>query len=323
MPKPEPSATGPRLTAADATSKIAAFITESADETRPETPAVEPAPTPGAPAETPPAPPPPEPAATEPPPTEDPAPLYDVTVDGERLQVDLDELRAGYQKHEDYKRKTMALADDRRSFEAESHAVQAERAQYADGLRQLTQALEQLQGEPDWDDLHSKLEPAEFLRQKADWERSRAHTEKLKAEQTRVEQQQQLDHEKRYQTYVRAEQDKLKTAWPEWADPEKAKTEAAKLRAHAKTYGFSDQEIAGVTDSRTILLLRDALKYRELQREPSAQTRAKTPAIRTAKPGASAPPPPPNARQQELIRQAAQSHRLRDATKAIEALLPD
>ena len=319
MPKPDPSATSP-LTAAEATSKIAGFITESDDETRPDAPATEQAPTPDAPA-TPPAPPPDEPAATEPPPTE--TPTYEVTVDGETQQVDLDELRAGYQKHEDYKRKTMALAEERRSFEAESQAVQAERAQYAEGLRQLTQALESLQGEPDWDDLHAKVEPAEFLRQKADWERSKAHTEKLKGEQRRVEAQQQADEQQRYLAYVRGEQDKLKVALPEWSDPERAKTDAARLRAHAKTYGFTDRDLDSVVDARTILLLRDALKYKELQREPNASAKAKTPAIRTAKPGATPPPPPPNARQQELIQRAAQSHRLRDAAKAIEALLPD
>jgi|GEM_PF-2168098 len=319
MPKPEPSATS-SLTAGEAVGKIAGLITET-DESRPDAPATEPAPTPGAPAETPPAPTPSEPAATEPPPSEDSAQTYEVTVDGETHQVDLDELRAGYQKHEDYKRKTMALAEERRTFEAESQAVQAERTQYADGLKQLVSAIEQLQGEPDWDALHAKVDPAEFLRQKAEWERTKAHTERLKAEQRRVEQEAQADEMKRYHAYVRAEQDKLKTALPDWADPDKAKVESAQLRAHAKSYGFTDKELDQVVDSRTILLLRDALKYKQLQREPSAQAKAKSPAIRTAKPGATPPPPPANARQQELIQQAAKTHRLRDASKAIEALL--
>jgi hypothetical protein len=242
-------------------------------------------------------------------------------VDGETLQVDLDELRAGYSKHEDYKRKTMALAEERKSFEAESQAVQAERAQYAEGLRQITEALESLQGEPDWASLRQQLEPAEFLKQKADWEVSKAQTEKLKAERQKVAEQQQADEAKKFQAYVRAEQDKLRIAVPDWADPEKQKTEAAKLRAHAKSYGFSDQEISHVVDHRTILLLRDALKYKELQREPNASAKAKTPAIRAARPGAAAPPPPANAQRDKLLEQSAKTGRMRDAAKALEALL--
>ena len=323
MPKPGPSATGKHLTTREAGIEFAGLIT-SPDESH-ETPDEQPQTgTPPVPDASAPAPSPAEPAATAEAPTEEPAPeTYEVIVDGETSRVDLEELRAGYQKHEDYKRKTMALADERRAFEADAQAVQAERAQYAASLQQLTQALEQLQGEPDWVKLRSELEPAEFLKQKADWEASRAQTERLKQEQARVQEQQQREAAKQFQAYVRSEQDKLKAAVPEWADPEKAKVEAAKLRAHAKTYGFTDQEIDGVTDHRTLLLLRDAMQYRELQRAPSAKTQAKVAPIRTAKPGTAPPPPPPNAQLDKLVEQAAKTGRVRDAAAAIEVMLTE
>ena len=321
MPKREASATG-TLTAREAQQKVAGLITETDESRQAESPAPEEAASPAAPSETPPALTPPAPAANEPPTDEtSETPTYEVSVDGETLQVDLEELRAGYSKHEDYKRKTMALAEERKSFEAESQAVQAERAHYAEGLRNITEALESLQGEPDWASLRQQLEPAEFLQQKADWEVSKAQTEKLKAERQKVAEQQQAEEAKKLQVYIRAEQDKLKVVLPDWADPEKAKTEAAKLRAHAKSYGFSDQEISQVTDHRTILLLRDALKYKELQREPNASAKAKTPAIRTARPGAAPPPPPANSQKEKLIERASQTGRMRDAVKVVEALL--
>ena len=131
--------------------------------------------------------------------------------------------------------------------------------------------------------------------------------------------------ERRFVNYLRAEDDKLRVAIPEWKDAEKGQAELAKLRAFTKSaYGFSDEQVkAGFQSAATVLLARDAMRYRELQREPNASAKAKTPAIRTAKPGATPPPPPPNARQQELIQRASQTHRLRDATKAVEALLGD
>ena len=326
MPKHEASATDAPLTARQAADKIAGLITspdESQAESDDRAPAAD---SPAAP--TPPAPSPQdeEPAAKEPPASdESESEGYLVTVDGETLHVDLDELKAGYAKHEDYKRKTMALAEERKAFEAESHAVQTERAEYAENIRQLRQALEAIQGEPDWAERRKVLSPEDFLREKADWEVSKAQTEKLKAKEHDLLRQQQADEAKRFQAHMRAEHDKLRTLLPDWADPEKAKAESARLRLHAKTYGFSDDEIASGfnVDHRLVLLLRDALKYKELQREPSDKAKAKTPAIRTAKPGAAPPPPPPNARQQQLIERVSQTHRQRDAVEAIKALLPD
>jgi len=317
MPKPGPSATGPSLTVREAADKIAGLIT-SPDESQ-ETP--DEAVTPTAPVDSPPAPTPPEPAATDEPTPEEPAEEHEVVVDGEHLRVDLDELKAGYQKHEDYKRKTMALAEERKTFEWESETVRAERAQYAQGLQQLVTALDSLTGEPDWTERRKALAPEDFLKEKADWEASKAQTDKLKVEQTRVQEIQRADEIKRYQGYVRAEQDKLKAALPDWTDPEKAKVEAAKLRAHLKTYGFSDEEIGGVVDHRAVLLARDAMQYRELQRAPSAKTQAKVAPIRTAKPGAAPPPLALNAQVQKLIEQSAKTGKARDVAKAIEALL--
>ena len=185
----------------------------------------------------------------------------------------------------------------------------------------MVTALESLQGEPDWTERRKALAPEEFLKEKADWEASKAQTDRLKAEQAKVWEQQRADELKRYQGQISAEQDKLKAALPEWTDPEKAKVETAKLRAHLKTYGFSDEEISGVVDHRAVLLARDAMQYRELQRAPSAKTQAKVAPIRTAKPGAAPPPPPPNARVQKLIEQSAKTGKQRDVAKAVEALL--
>ena len=118
-----------------------------------------------------------------------------------------------------------------------------------------------------------------------------------------------------------AEQDKLKAAWPDWADSEKQKAEAVKLRATAKAYGFSDKEIDGVADHRTLLLLRDAMQYRALKREPSPEAKNKTPAIRTARPGTSTPPPNPNQRHKELFDRAVSTRKLQDIAKAVENLI--
>ena len=335
MPKPEPSATGPRLTASDAASKIAGMITESEPETRDETPAVEAAkPQAAAPAATEDAPPETPPPATSdtdaPPESPDDATLHEFPVDGEPVSVSLGELKRSYSFQAHNTQRAQELAEKEKRLEPEiRQRVEAEvaedRVQYQRGIAEIRQALEQLHGEPDWLERRKVLSDADFLKEKADWEVSRAQTQRLKAEEERVANLNREAAERQFTAYLRAEEDKLRTAIPEWKDAEKGQTELAKLRAFTKTaYGFSDEQVrAGFQSAATVLLVRDAMRYRELQREPSASAKAKTPAIRTAKPGATPPPPPANAQQQALIQRAAQSHRLRDAAKAVEALLGD
>ena len=132
--------------------KVTGLITElGLDEDTPET-----VPAPETPSE-----PPPESSDTEAPETTDER--YEVKVDGEPVVVDLEELKNGYSRDADYRKKTMALADERRAFETESQAVAQERQQYQAGLAQLRSALERIQGEPDWEQLRNQMEPAEFL----------------------------------------------------------------------------------------------------------------------------------------------------------------
>src|SRR6056297_3425891 len=48
---------------------------------------------------------------------------YTVRVDGEEVEVSLDELLSGYSRTQDYTRKTMALADQRKSLESELNQI--------------------------------------------------------------------------------------------------------------------------------------------------------------------------------------------------------
>jgi hypothetical protein len=243
-------------------------------------------------------------------------------VDGSPVRVDLDELKAGYSRQEDYSRKARALADERRTFETESQSVQQDRDRYAQGLKQLTDALQSIQGEPDWDQLHKELPADEFLKRKADWEVSQSNLERLQRHQQEEARTADDARQAQWQKYLRVEQDKLKAAIPEWEDTAKAKAEWEKLTAVAKQYGFPENEFNMVTDHRAILILRDAMKYRELHREPSPQARAKVSQIRTAKPG-TPDRPRPNEKAQKLVERAAKSGRGRDAADAILEMLPD
>ena len=67
------------------------------------------------------------------------SPSYTVKIDGEEVEVNLDELRNGYQQQADYTRKSQSLAEQRKAYEANLQAVQQEREQYAHLLGNMVQ----------------------------------------------------------------------------------------------------------------------------------------------------------------------------------------
>jgi hypothetical protein len=99
--------------------------------------------------------------------TEEPSeePVYTVRVDGKEVQVTLSELTKGYSRESDYRRKTMALADERKALEAFQRQVAENQRHYAERLQEL-QALFPAEQEPDWQQLAAE-DPSEYVRQKA------------------------------------------------------------------------------------------------------------------------------------------------------------
>jgi len=68
--------------------------------------------------------------------------VFTVKVDGKEVEVTLDELQKGYSRTQDYTRKTQQIAEIRKQVEAETEAVRAERAQYAQMLGALQAQLQ-------------------------------------------------------------------------------------------------------------------------------------------------------------------------------------
>ena len=52
---------------------------------------------------------------------------------------------------------------------------------------------------------------------------------------------------------------------PEFSDPAKASKLKSNMRSYLTSYGFNDQEIAQVYDHRIVMLVNDAMKYRNMQ----------------------------------------------------------
>jgi len=246
-------------------------------------------------------------------------PTYKVRVNGEELDVPLDELLRGYSRTADYTRKTQSVAEERKTLEAELERARAERSQYEQALQWAKNQLQSQQSEPDWQKLYDE-DPIEYVKQKEAWRDRKEQLAAVEAEQKRLLEQRQAEMQAMLSKKVQEETERLVSLVPEWKDSTKASAEKAKLLEYGLSMGFAEQELSQVYDHRAVLLLRKSMLYDELMAKGQrklAEAPAKSPA--TARPGT------PAMRQgnRELDSAKAQlknSGRITDAQKVLERM---
>mgnify|MGYP003112785770 FL=1 len=189
-------------------------------------------------------------------------PTYTVKVAGQEFNVTLDELRNGYSRDADYRRKTEDLAYDKKQFQTES---EKQRQDYSTKLSELNQmmsvAQQQLNAEINSADLEKLYEedPTEAARIE---HRLKKKQEKL----NQAMQKTQSEQKKQFDGFLQDQQRKLVQKMPEFSNPEKASQLKTSMKNTLNSYGFNDQEIAQVYDHRIVMLVNDAMKFRNMQK---------------------------------------------------------
>lgn len=206
---------------------------------------------------------------------------FRVKVDGEEIEVPLDELLKGYSRTADYTRKTQAIAEARKQAEVELEIARQERQRYAQTLEALDTQLRSLQPpEIDWDRLYQE-NPVEWVRQRELQRTRQEQAAWVQAQKAALVQKQQQEEQAQAEQTLEVERAKLMEALPEWRDVEKARAEKAKIVEYATgKLGFSVEEISDVYDARAVLALRKAMLYDELmskrdQMRPKIMQKAK------------------------------------------------
>jgi hypothetical protein len=221
--------------------------------------------------------------------TEETPETYEVKIDGQVEAVTLDELKAGYSRTGDYTRKTQAIAAKEREFEAKARAASEDRERYIEGLKNVEALLTQHADEPDWTKLADELDPAEYNRQRAQWDTRQRQVNALRTKREAEEQRVFAEREAAHRAYLGAEQARLLTALPEWKDEAKARTEQQKLTDYAlrvgADHGITERNLAEIDSAFPILMLRKAMLYDELMAAKPKVVKQKVPTP-SAKPGA-------------------------------------
>ena len=197
--------------------------------------------------------------------------LYTLTVNGENVEVSLDELKKGYSRQSDYTRKTEKLSQDRKSVEELKNEntrlneeAKIKRDQYEKQLQVLSEQLKASEPQVDMERLYRE-DPAEFVKQKAEQDRRKELQVAAQQEQDRIRQEKQQESEKVYSQYLENERKLLADKLPIYSDKDKGPQFVKNLTDYAKSIGYTDQEIAMLVDHRAVLMLANAYRYDKLK----------------------------------------------------------
>jgi hypothetical protein len=128
--------------------------------------------------------------------------VYTIRVDGEDVDVTLDELQKGYSRQQAFTKRSQELAEQRRAFEAEQAETKQLRDTYAQQLELLTQQIQQtIPQEPDWVALSKEVSAEEYNRIKAGYDYQKQSLEQAEQERQRIAQEQQAEQQEQMQKH--------------------------------------------------------------------------------------------------------------------------
>ena len=183
--------------------------------------------------------------------------LHRIIVNGEKIDVDLDELKAGYQKDADYRRKTEELAIDKRQLASDRDRLTKDYSTKLESLDNLTRTLNA--------EVNSELSSKDLdkLYDEDPTEAAKIERKIRRRKETIAQAQRKLrsHQEEQFQGIIREEQKKVALKHPDFGDPIKGSTLKTNMRNYLVGRNFSDQEINQVYDSRMFDVIMDAMTH--------------------------------------------------------------
>ena len=182
--------------------------------------------------------------------------LHQVIVNGEKIDVDLDELKAGYQKDADYRRKTEEIAIEKRELKSEEDRL---KNQYSTKMDDLNSLVVTLNAEIN-NDMNSKELDALWDEDPTEAARVDRKIQKRKQSIQQAQQKLREHQETQFQEILKNEQKKLHLKHPEIADPIKGAKVKSNIMSYLSSKGFSNEDVARIYDSRYFDVIMDGMK---------------------------------------------------------------
>ena len=187
--------------------------------------------------------------------------LHRLKVQGQELEVTLDELKAGYSRDSDYRQKTHNLGIEKRELDGQRQSL---RQTYDTRLSELNELIATadatVRQEQGSEDLQKLWEEDPTAAARLDYQ-MRQKNRQLDDVRSKAREAQQ----KQYDDFLNTQRELAATKIPEFADPNKADQFKVNMRNSLRNYGFNDQEIGSLADHRFLMVAKDAMNYQNLK----------------------------------------------------------
>jgi len=244
--------------------------------------------------------------------------LHQVKVQGQEMEVTLDELKAGYSRDSDYRQKTHSLSLEKKDFDEERNVL---RQQYDMKLRELNEAIASAESLT-----RQQVDPAELQRLYEEDPSQAAKVDfQMRQQQDRINQAKVRAAEAaqtQYSSYLSEQRKLAMEKIPEFADPNKSDNFRSGIKSTLKSYGFNENEISSVADHRFLMVIKDAMAYRGLRNSKPIVEKKVSKAPKVIKPGTAKTES--NSKRNEVrnkISKLKKSGRLEDAHSAILGMI--
>jgi hypothetical protein len=249
----------------------------------------------------------------------DQGPTYEVNVDGETLEVPLQEALKGYIREQTFHKRMSQVDAARQGLEQEAGNIGQARSIYQQKLSYLDTLIAQMTPEePNWD-AEFQADPAAAHRKQKTYAEIYQKRHWIDSELQRTAHETQSEYDKRSKDFaINQFTDFVREAK---IPDEKALTETLTLmRSYGRREGFSEAELAQTYDKRMLRVLRKAALYDQGQADkPKAVIPGKG---RTLTPGVATPPGNATRRHiDEAQSKLAKSGRIDDAAQVMARLI--
>lgn len=189
---------------------------------------------------------------------------YSVKIDGQEVQVTLDDLKQGYSGQQYVQKGMQEAARQKKEAEAVYASLNNERQKMAQLYQELQQGnIAQAPVPPSRELFES--DPIGYMEEKLAFDENKEFYDGQMAQLHAVSQQNDAANTQAKKNHLRQEMQVLQQKIPEFSDPKKAgKIKERLVRVGREAYGYTPEEIGQVVDHRAIQVLNDAVKYREI-----------------------------------------------------------
>lgn len=185
------------------------------------------------------------------------AELYEVTVDDEVYRVTLEELKQSYSGEKAIAARVQEASENAKaSYKALQDVHQAGKT-YLDKINTVAAIQQSLMGEePDWAKLQ-KENPELYNQERSKWDMFERQQKALKGEFDETSEDLKKQQAVALQNYMVEQYNEVVAAIPELGDPQKAKAIYRDWAETAGSFGFTQEELNGLSDNRMVRLLHD------------------------------------------------------------------